>query len=80
MRLAFLARAGAPALATALAKSDGCGGVLLVVGPGQPGMTGVKPGMTGARNETALGWGPASAEKALAISGMHWKLFGYLPR
>ncbi len=73
VRLAFLSRAGAgkaghgpvirsAVLAVAFAKSNGCGGVLLTI----------------AGTQTSLGWGPSAAERALSISGMHWKLFGYL--
>lgn len=47
--------------------------VLLVIGAGQHS-TG-RPGP----QETGLGFGSEAAEKALAISGMNWKLFGYLP-
>jgi hypothetical protein len=73
VRLAFLAAAGGPVLGTALAKSNGCGGVVLVIGAGQPSMD------HAVRNQMALGFGPEPAEKALAICGMRWKLSGYLP-
>jgi len=63
VRLTFLAKTGGPTVATAFAKSNGCGGVQLAVGDRQ----------------TMLGWGSTVAQQALAISGMHWKLFGYLP-
>lgn len=72
-RLTFLATVGGPVLASAFAKSNGCGGVLLVIGAGQ--LSTGRPGP----HETGLGFGPEAAEKALAISGMNWKLFGYLP-
>jgi hypothetical protein len=73
VRLTFLARVGGPVLATAFAKSNGCGGVLLVIGPGQLSTGDAVPGQAG------LSGGPAVADHALAISGMRWKLFGYLP-
>lgn len=73
VRLTFVATAGGPVLATAFAKSNGCGGVALVIGAG-PLPTG-RPGP----RQVGLGFGPETAEKALAISGMNWKLSGYLP-
>jgi len=74
VRLAFLATVGGPVLATAFAASNGCGGVLLLIGAGQ--LSADRPGP----RQVGLGFGPESAAKALAISGMNWKLFGYLPR
>jgi hypothetical protein len=74
VRLAFLATVGGPALATAFAMSNGCGGVQLVIGAGP--LPRGRPGP----HQVGLGFGPETAEKALAISGMNWKLFGYLPR
>jgi hypothetical protein len=72
VRLTFLSKVGAgkaggpvirsEVLAVAFAKSNGCGGVQLTIDGTQ----------------TGLGWGPAAAEQALAISGLRWKLFGYL--
>ena len=73
VRLTFLATAGGPVLASAFAKSNGCGGVQLVIGAGQ--LSTGRPGP----HEIGLGFGPEAAEKALAISGMSWKLSGYLP-
>lgn len=63
LRLTFLAGTRGPTVATAIAASNGCGGVDLTIGKRQVG----------------LGWGPDVAEQALAISGMNWKLSGYLP-
>ena len=63
VQLTFLAGPGGPTVAIAFAKSNGCGGVQLTL-KGQ---------------RTMLGWGSAVAQQALAISGMNWKLFGYLP-
>jgi hypothetical protein len=73
VRLTFLSKAApgkangpvlkSAVLAVAFAKSNGCGGVQLTI----------------AGALTPLGWGSAAAEQALAISGMRWKLFGYLP-
>jgi hypothetical protein len=73
VQLAFLAKVGGPVLGTAFAKSNGCGGVLLVIGAGQPSME------HAVQHQTALGFGTVPAKKALAISGMRWKMFGYLP-
>jgi hypothetical protein len=73
VRLAFLATVGGQVLATAFAASNGCGGVLLVIGAGQ--LSRDRPGP----RQVGLGFGPESAEKALAISAMNWKLSGYLP-
>lgn len=73
VRLTFLAAMGGPVLATAFAASNGCGGVLLVIGAGPLSTDGPGPRQVG------LGFGPDPAEKALAVSGMSWKLFGYLP-
>jgi hypothetical protein len=64
VRLAFLARPGGAVLAEALAKANGCGGVALTIGRGQP---------------TALGSGSTAAQQALTISGLPWRLSGYLP-
>lgn len=74
VRLDFLSRvgagkAGAPivrsqVLAVAVAMSSGCGGVQLTI--------------NGTR--TGLGSGPTAAEQALAIAGMHWRLFSPMPR
>ena len=72
VRLTFLATAGGPVLATAFAKSNGCGGVGLVIGAGQ-----LPTGRPGPR-EVGLSGGATVAGRALAISGMRWKLFGYL--
>ena len=63
VRLTFLAGPGRPTVATAFAKSNGCGGVDLTIG----------------KRQVSLAWGSTAAEQALAISGMNWKLFGYLP-
>jgi hypothetical protein len=63
LRLTFLSAVKGAVLATAFAASNGCGGVGLTVGHRQVG----------------LGWGPGVAQETLAISGMNWKLFGYLP-
>ena len=73
VRLTFLSKASSgkangpviksAVLAVAFAKSNGCGGVQLTIAGAQ----------------TGLGWGSAAAEQALSISGMRWKLFGYLP-
>jgi hypothetical protein len=73
VRLTFLAAAGGPVLATAFAKSNGCGGVTLRIGPGQL--------VTGNRDphQVDLGFGDDTAQQAVAISGMHWRLSGYLP-
>jgi len=62
VRLTFLSSPGRTVLANALAKSSGCGGVRLTIGA----------------RTTALGLGPSAARQALAISGMNWKLFGYM--
>jgi hypothetical protein len=71
--LAFLARAGGPPIGTALAEGGGCGGVLLVIGAGKPDRENPPaPGQTG------LGVDTAPARQALAISGLHWKLAGYM--
>lgn len=64
VRLAFLARPGGAVLAEALAKANGCGGVALTIGHGQP---------------AGLGSGSTAAQQALTISGLPWRLFGYLP-
>jgi hypothetical protein len=64
VRLTFLSRPGGAVLATAFAKANGCGGVALTIGPGQP---------------TALGSGSTAAQQVLTISGLPWRLFGYLP-
>ena len=63
VQLTFQAGPRGPTIATAFAKSNGCGGVQLTLG-GQ---------------RTMLGWASSVAQRALAISGMNWKLFGYLP-
>lgn len=63
LRLTFLAGTRGPTVATALAASNGCGGVDLTIG----------------KRGVGLGWGSDVAVQALAISGMNWKLFGYLP-
>jgi len=63
VQLTFLAGTRGPTVATEFAKSNGCGGVQLTLG-GQ---------------WTMLGWASSVAQQALAISGMNWKLFGYLP-
>ena len=63
VQLTFLAGTRGPAIATAFAKSNGCGGIQLTLHGKQ----------------TMLGWGPDVAQRALVISGMNWKLFGYLP-
>jgi hypothetical protein len=64
VQLTFLARPGGAVLATALAKANGCGGVALTIGHGQP---------------TGLGWGSTVAQQVLTISGLRWRLSGYLP-
>jgi hypothetical protein len=64
VRLAFLARPGGAVLAAALAKANGCGGVALTIGHSQP---------------TGLGSGSTAAQQALTISGLPWRLSGYLP-
>jgi len=63
VQLTFLAGTRGPTVATEFAKSNGCGGVQLTL-KGQ---------------RTMLGGGNSVAQQALAISGMNWKLFGYLP-
>jgi hypothetical protein len=73
VRLTFLSKASSgkangpviksAVLAVAFAKANGCGGVQVTIAGAQ----------------TGLGWGPTAAEQALSISGMRWKLSGYLP-
>ena len=68
LRMEFLATAGGPRLATAFAKSDGCGGVFLLLGAGKLASTGFATG-----GAIALGeFDYKLAGKALAISGLRW--------
>jgi hypothetical protein len=57
LRLTFRATSGGPAVATATAGLDGCGGVSLTVAGGP------RPGLSG---------GPEFAAQVLAIAGLHW--------
>jgi hypothetical protein len=74
VRLTFLAAAGGPVLATAFATSRGCGGALLAIGAGP--LSTDRPGP----HRVSLGFGTDAAAKALAISGMNWRLLGGLTR
>jgi hypothetical protein len=60
VRLTFLRAADGRALASALAAGNGCGGVTLTAGS----------------KKSLLGWGNSAAQRALAIAGIRWNVWG----
>jgi hypothetical protein len=60
VQLTFLGAPGHPALASAFAAGNGCGGVTLTVG----------------NTKSGLGQGNGPAQRALAIAGIHWNAWG----